>query len=392
MSFDSDVNTQNNVFTHIERGYDTDEHDITSLNGELDEYDDLNVSSEGWDDEYVTSNRSFNKKIYNGEYKYNALSDMKHNIEEISDDIRKVVYVLYKINTDGKYPFLEFGFSFSSESHLYHFIECERTEMDDVLPQLNNLKGYIENGPTAYLFYHLESNSEMQSMMKLLFPDVHFILSSEIMNVKRVMKCHLHHDIIEFFSMHPQTLLLENEYNEPIELPVVAYCGSRTSDIEFIRALGVSPSEQSSPFGVGYYFTNFENAKKNATQDAGDSIWNPAYCLDKTEDENGSKNEKSGGVVSRFAIFPGRMKVQMNTPDDVADNSSMKQYFINKSNTNHFAKMTMRVTDHDGLWKDNFDSIYAGKVELDDGSLFHDGPIWCMKEFNQQLFLTFQLC
>ena len=44
------------------------------------------------------------------------------------------------------------------------------------------------------------------------------------------------------------------------------------------------------------------------------------------------------------------------------------------------------------MWKEDFESIYAGKVELDDGEVFQDGPIWCLKEYNQQLFLTFQLC
>lgn len=387
MSSQSNVNIHESVFTHIERGYDTDENDIISLHGETDEYDDfLTLGEEELMDGYLNGNSNY--KINNKNFLYRALDDMKHNVEDMTDDIQKVVFVLYKVNTQGRSPFLEFGFDLSSETHLYHFIECDRKEMEEVLLQLNNLKGYVEKGPTAYLFYHLEANSEMQSMMKLLFPDVHFILSYEIMNVKRVMKCHIHSDVIDFFSIHPETLLLHTEDDEAFDIPVVAYCGSSTADIEFIRALGVSPSEQSSPFGVGYYFTNFENAKKHALQGTGESIWNPAYC---PSDKNDTFVEKNG-VVSRFAIFPGAMKVQMNLPEDLVDNSAMKQYFLNKGDCNHFAKMTMRITDHDGMWKDDFESIYAGKVELDDGEVFQDGPIWCLKEYNQQLFLTFQLC
>ena len=49
----------------------------------------------------------------------------------------------------------------------------------------------------------------------------------------------------------------------------------------------------------------------------------------------------------------------------------------------------MRLTDYDGLWSKNYDSVYIGKVELDNGDKFEEGPLIAIKNYNQQVPLSY---
>jgi hypothetical protein len=51
-------------------------------------------------------------------------------------------------------------------------------------------------------------------------------------------------------------------------------------------------------------------------------------------------------------------------------------------------RLTMRISDHDGNWVQNYDSVYLGEVELDNGILL-DRPILVVKEYKQQIPLSY---
>jgi hypothetical protein len=53
--------------------------------------------------------------------------------------------------------------------------------------------------------------------------------------------------------------------------------------------------------------------------------------------------------------------------------------------------LQMRLNDRGGAWTINYDSVYIGKVELDDGSYFDDYPLWAVKEYEQQIVLSSHL-
>jgi hypothetical protein len=356
---------------------DTDDFDsITHNEADLDDY----VVS----DQNVEEKDTQSRKIKNNAFTYPALQDLKQDISDMSLDIETITFLVYKVNTDGKYPFLEFGMAFSSETHLYHFMECEKSYIWNTLKGLKHVDGYIVRETKAYVFYQVDNSVELTTMMKTFFPDVHFLLADELVNGKQVMKCKIHQDVTAFFKMHPHFLFLHSTTNDVFEMPVVLYHGTKNKNIKFISYLGTSPSEISAPFGVGYYFTDFENAKRRALRT---SI---AYINPSFNSQHNNVMEK--GIVCRFAIFPGKMKVLLNKPDDGIDESSTKQQLLSSPHTFQKAKMTMRLTDHDGRWKDNYDSVYIGKSDLDDGTRFEEGPLWCLKDYEQQLFLTYQLC
>ena len=41
------------------------------------------------------------------------------------------------------------------------------------------------------------------------------------------------------------------------------------------------------------------------------------------------------------------------------------------------------------IGRNNYDSVYLGNIELDDGSFLEDTPIIVLKEYNQQVPLTY---
>ena len=53
--------------------------------------------------------------------------------------------------------------------------------------------------------------------------------------------------------------------------------------------------------------------------------------------------------------------------------------------------LTLRISDHDGLWTSTYDSAYLGNLELDDGSFLDNTPMIVLKEYNQQVPLSYQL-
>jgi hypothetical protein len=48
----------------------------------------------------------------------------------------------------------------------------------------------------------------------------------------------------------------------------------------------------------------------------------------------------------------------------------------------------LKISDRDGLWRENYDSVYIGKIELDDGNIIDDYPLWAIKNYDQQIILS----
>ena len=48
----------------------------------------------------------------------------------------------------------------------------------------------------------------------------------------------------------------------------------------------------------------------------------------------------------------------------------------------------MRITDYDGKWADNYDSVYLGNLELDDGTFLNRQSI-VVREYQQQIPLSY---
>ena len=113
---------------------------------------------------------------------------------------------------------------------------------------------------------------------------------------------------------------------------------------------------------------------------------------------NDSDNEigkyTKGGII-RYALFLGNNLVKMNYPNDAVDESDIKKAKLtNAENIENkecyvYEKMTLRISDHDGLWKQNYDSIYLGKIELDNGDYLKDTPLYVVKDYYNHTPLSY---
>ena len=80
------------------------------------------------------------------------------------------------------------------------------------------------------------------------------------------------------------------------------------------------------------------------------------------------------------------MKMVLNLDNDPQDNSNTALSHL-KENT-YDTRLKLRITDYDSNWSLLYDSLYVGKVLLDDGSSFTNGPLWVLKEHSQYNMLS----
>jgi hypothetical protein len=104
-----------------------------------------------------------------------------------------------------------------------------------------------------------------------------------------------------------------------------------------------------------------------------------SFILDKM------KMDKKIGII-RSVIFLGVNKVPTNYPEDDVDNSFHSSILSSIDNEN---VQINRISDHDGLWSDNYDSVYIGKLLLDNGKFIKGTPLWVVKDYNQQHSLSY---
>ena len=123
--------------------------------------------------------------------------------------------------------------------------------------------------------------------------------------------------------------------------------------------------------GNYYYFTDYQNAIK----------------------KSGWLNESEGcGCLIRCAVFLDKMKFVRNNPHDKVDESNLTKDILLNCDVNSVeyknAKLLLRVSDRDGLWTKEYNSVYLGKMELDDGTIFNEHPLWVVKDYEQQVVLS----
>jgi hypothetical protein len=252
-----------------------------------------------------------NKKPFEQEPKkiiYCALEKMEFitNIDEQKYISRNFIYF---INKSGTIPFLQFYHVDQTNEKL---VSCE-------------WKGVVLEKDLAFSFF--ESSVALEQC--------NCFISNELINFDEISE--------KFFNEHPECLLLEDQYRNIYESPVVGYAekmdaGSIKKDLNGI-------------VGPYYYFK-----------------------LDQTY-------EGQSPLLQKCALFLGKLKVPMNFPRDEWDKSQLKKHILKKDLQKE--KQTMRITDYDGLWTTNYDSVYLGKLELDDGNVLPFSPCWVIKNLEQ---------
>ena len=218
--------------------------------------------------------------------------------------------------------------------------------------------GYKKYNGDIYLFIDLSISSKIKNLC-----DSQFCLIDEMVNIERVYNKPINPRVTNFVQNNMASFtILDDKNNKALEIPTAGYLGCNESNLNFTYTFGNKKSHDNTMLGPYYYFTNFENASK--------------YY---------------GSV--RFAIFTGHMLVKQNFPNDEIDESLLKQQRLNDQRLNHkYELMTQRITDYDGRWAANYDSVYLGHMELDDGQILKNTPVIVVKSHDQQMPLDYYVC
>jgi hypothetical protein len=317
-------------------------------------------------------------------YHYKGLGNLEKNIDKIlkyNNKINKIFICGYRVNNTDLYPFLNFLLKNDFETNELLFPSLISTDISsDIIYTISKkmkrifynilsddkyeYKGFYYYKNNIYLFFDFTN-------CKLIINNTHKnsiiwpTIIDEIINTKNVCNIKINSDVTNFFNENTDFIFL-NDTNEKIyEIPCITYVEKEFSKLNFTYIFGTSKQDNNFLFGPYYYFTDFKNAVKQ--------------CIEK--------NNTKGGII-RFALFTGLTKVILNNITDSIDKSYIKREIINKSN-NLYENLTLRITDYDGKWAENYNSIYVGDIELDNGEKMKNTPIYVVKQYEQQIPLSY---
>ena len=290
------------------------------------------------------------------------------NLINTIDDIlqKKRIYKIYicccHVNIEGQMPFLEYLLHKTSDGRRLlfpvidaviqdtsHAIYVTSTYLHDNLIKTSTesvrsviFKGFRLFRDELYVFYHSTRRDFTSSF--------EFCLIDEIINTFLVYHYHIDNTVTRLFLDNQPLLFLTNKAGMCYETPVAGYILCEPSRANYVYIFGPNKAGGDMMFGEYYYFTT-------------DSI--------------------SDSSSVKFALFIGKCLVKQNLIDDMRDTSAVRKYIVDNclfSCKRYY--LTSRITDYDGTWTDNYDSVYLGHLELDDGMVWNKNMI-VVKEYGQ---------
>ena len=366
--------------------------------------------------------------IDNKSYYYQAIECLNNDISSVYNciDNARIHLCMYSVNTSAKTPFLEFFLIKNNQNDIYPDILCfpsffyYRDVSNDILKESSKIqkmllldtssvtfKGYLLEEVTGlndlYLFY--EYNNETQNSHEndigsgeMYRNDILWkVVIDEIVNSRLLCNFPIDDVVTNFFLRNMQFMFLfkNNDKNNNIiyETPTVVYHGVNESMLYFKYIFGIPKTNHDEIMGPFYYFTNYENAVKMSIDSYNNKCNSTPNAELKTETQpnilsfilDKTKTDKKIGII-RSVIFLGVNKVPTNYPEDDVDNSFHSSILSSIDNEN---VQINRISDHDGLWTDNYDSVYIGKLLLDNGKFINGAPLWVVKDYNQQASISY---
>ena len=324
-----------------------------------------------------------NKKENENEYLYNIENHLKYDLAtylKINEIPKRINILPYQINKSGLKPFVQYflmkcpdnKLSFISYEGLktYNDVQNKCMKILEVLflsymkISYGEYKGFKVIDDEIYIFYDC-SRSQIGLHCLKETNELWLTLMHEIINTGKVCNYEISEKVKNLFIYNEDLIYLKNSNNINCELPVVAYYDSYDKQIEFTSIFGVSRCRDMLEgfAGLYYYFYSYST------------------IIDRLKREEG-KNRK--GII-RIALFLGNMKVPMNLEEDEPDKSQHTRDLLLKDPTTtteeyKMVRAMLKISDRDGLWTQNYDSVYCGKMQ-----------IWVVKEYEQQMPLTYHI-
>ena len=321
-------------------------------------------------------------------YNYKDKNSLSHNFSSKELTTYNNIYSCpYSVNTSGKYPFLMFLLStlnpskellFQTLPNSHDMNSSELTNfakvcLFDLIQYTNSFDefndslifdGFFEYDNNLYLFFNV-TNVNVQIYEDFINP-ICFALVDEIVNPGTVCNVTVHTDVVNLLTHNDDFCFLCDEIGDSYEIPVVCYVDKPKRLVNFSYVFGETARDNNSIVGPYYYFTNFENAYER------------------------SKSQPTLSGLIRFAIFSGKVKYIENNYGDDVDDSEMKQARLKDPLLNQeMENLTLRISDYNGKWTEQYDSAYLGHIELDNGTFYQDTSVLVVKDFDQQVSLSY---
>lgn len=340
----------------------------------------------------------FDKKSHTYRYEPN----LNTNFEQLSLEEGENYYIcMYRVNTYALKPFLEYCFH-KDKRDLLSFPVLKYKNKKPLNKEVSEFVKYIfkiDVEPSFYLrlrknhnyiFINVEDKGTTYNVeFKKRRSSWWWALMTEIINYKKIMNFDIHPNIPLIFTKNPSLIYLKDEDDNIIEIPEVGFHGTYFPLLNFISIYGLRPSTLNSMLGPYYYFGTFRKAVRYAG-------WTSTYKTriidgETIADEHG--RYKRGGIA-RFVVFLGKMKALLNHPQDRDDWSSLVEKRMSEEpSSREWEEATIKLHDHNGVWAEEYDSIYVGRATIKIGkhkrkALFMKNPEFVVKNFEQQFILT----
>ena len=321
-------------------------------------------------------------------YNYVALDKLIDNIDNTQLNNVTIKINAYEIKNNGTYPFLQYllykdevsetlffpllpnitkinsvNIITMSKLKLFSLMQSSLTNYSDFESKICFKGFFLANDQTIHIFFDLtQCKIESDKTNKIWFA-----LFDEIINYKSICGVLIDSSVTNFFVNNDDFIFLSNKNDDNFEIPIVGYIGLNGinhNKLSFVYTFGNSQKDKNALFVPYFYFTDFKN-----------SIIQGGY--------------QKGSIV-RFALFLGKMKFVENFPNDESDFSETKKKRIDDANLDkNMEALTMRISDHDGRWAENYDSVFLGETELDNGAILKNTPIFVVKTYEQQIPLSY---
>jgi hypothetical protein len=350
-------------------------------------------------------------------FTYDALqlliTDENEIMSILQDSFEEIVLVPFKINLDGSQPFNTFmlindivrnklcfplldtsGLNIKLLNEYNLFISIVKCYLFSLILTSNyemydsniEIKGVYLYEHKIYLFIDLTNFDIKDNLMHLHAPRW-FALIDEIVNKKHICNIIIEENVTNFFLNNSDFLYLIDSQKKQIEVPTVVYSGTHEKNLYFTYLFGKIKDEANSIFGSSFYFTDYNNAIRQGG-------WSKNYKREYRHGVEITQNEQGkyikGGII-RYAIFLGNCLIKENMPNDSVDESELKILRLKNGDNYNYEKMTLRISDHDAKWKTDYDSVFVGNIDLDDGQILMDTPIYAIKEIENQVSLSYHI-
>ena len=309
-----------------------------------------------------------------------ALQTRIENVKRNFYNLQRVHLCIYNINQTGEKPFIEYllykyNSSYSSDyknTLCFPFIEYKSEYNDNIIEKCSErmkqiisdldvkytYKGYLYDSSEMYVFFNVDFFSRQLTIgdfainLNNFTHEVEYILSTvyEIVNLKSVINYKILPHVVLFFNNFSDFIDIFDDNMKKYETPIIMYNGYSTEHVNYRLFMGPSRMSSLALFGPYYYYSSLNKAIVYG-------VWDN-FIKENTKLYSNKYGKYKNGSLLRYAIFEKKKIIKMNNKTDEIDKSLTSTQMIKENNS---FKKTQRVSDRDGLWTSEYDSIYVGK-------------------------------